>query len=207
MFDVLFPAEYIVSMSMFYFLLCILSYVGVSVYCLFKVETGVLATHEGSKDLIHKFINLAYRFRSLCPSQADLDISFNSDFYHPRNYKDLTVDNVRMQNTLRFGIQVDVRTYVGPVPCAQREGEWKITYRKSNDCWTLHVYCHESALVNGEARIQAALVISDDEERVLQVETSDVTVCSRSNHLTMVTNMPCSNEAKLMTVLIKPLPN
>ena len=104
-------------------------------------------------------------------------------------------------------LQVDVRTYVGPVPSTVREGEWKITYRKSNDSWTLQVYCHDSAMVNGEARIQAVLVISDDEDRVLQVEASEETICSRGNHLTMVITLPGNNEAKLMTVLIKPLPN
>lgn len=174
---------------------------------LYQVETGELTRHDSSKDLIEKLLNQAYRFLSLCPFQSDLNISFNEEFYRPRNYKDLTVDTVRMQNTLRFGIQVDVRTYVGPVPSTVREGEWKITYRKSNDSWTLQVYCHESALVNGEAHIQAVAVISDDEDRVLQVETSDETVCSRGNHLTMVITLPGNNEAKMMTVLIKPLPN
>lgn len=165
-----------------------------------------MAAQEGSKELVHKLLNLAYRFRSLCPSQTELNLSFNDGFYRPRNYKDLTVDTVRMQNTLRFGIQVDVRTYIGPVPSSSREGEWKITYRKTNDSWTLQVYCHDSALVNGEARIQAVLVISDDEERVLQVEQSEETVCSRVSHLSMIINMPTTNEAKLMTVLLKPVP-
>ncbi|KAL8621068.1 hypothetical protein ACOMHN_040593 [Nucella lapillus] len=174
---------------------------------LYKVETGNLAFKDGSKDLIEKLLNQAYRFRSLCPFQAELNICFNEEFYKPRNYKDLAVDTVRMQNTLRFGIQVDVRTYVGPVPSTVREGEWKITYRKSNDSWTLQVYCHDSAMVNGEARIQAVLVISDDDDRVLQVEASEETVCSRANHLTMVITLPNYNDAKLMTVLIKPLPN
>lgn len=174
---------------------------------LYKVETGKLAKLAGSSNLIEKLLNQAYRFRALCPIQAELNISFNEEFYRPRNYKDLTVDTVRMQNTLRFGIQVDVRTYVGPVPSSMREGEWKITYRKSNDSWTLQVYCHDSAMVNGEARIQAVLVISDDEDRVLQVEASEETLCCRGNHLTMVIQLPGNNEAKLMTVLIKPLPN
>ncbi|KAK7097930.1 BTB/POZ domain-containing protein 17-like isoform X1 [Littorina saxatilis] len=173
----------------------------------YKVETGELAQKDGSKDLIEKLLHKAYRFRSLCPFQADLNITFNEEFYRPRNYKDLTVDTVRMQNTLRFGIQVDVRTYVGPVPSTVREGEWKITYRKSNDSWTLQVYCHDSAMVNGEARIQVVLVISDDDDRVLLVEASEETVCSRGNHLTMVITPPSNNEANLMTVLIKPLPN
>jgi hypothetical protein len=46
---------------------------------------------------------------------------FDNQFYMPRNYLDLVVDNVRMQNTLRFGIQVDVKTYAGPVPTDKRE--------------------------------------------------------------------------------------
>ncbi|XP_076467434.1 BTB/POZ domain-containing protein 17-like isoform X2 [Babylonia areolata] len=175
---------------------------------LYKVETGTLASKEGSREEIAKLLNEAYRFRSLCPFQTELNLLFRDDFYRPRNYKDLTVDTVRMQNTLRFGIQVDVRTYVGPVPSTVREGEWKITYRKSNESWTLQVYCHESAMVNGEARIQAVLLISDDAERVLQVEASEETVCSRGNNLTMVINLPpATNEAKQLTVLIKPLPN
>ena len=71
-----------------------------------QVETGDLASKEGSKDLIEKLLNQAYRFRSLCPFQTELSITFNEEFYRPRNYKDLMVDTVRMQNTLRFGIQV-----------------------------------------------------------------------------------------------------
>ncbi|KAL8622191.1 hypothetical protein ACOMHN_052993 [Nucella lapillus] len=174
---------------------------------LYKVETGQLASREGSEEEIGKLLNEAYRFRSLCPFQAELGLSFNDQFFRPRNYKDLTVDTVRMHNTLRFGIQVDVRTYVGPVPSTIREGEWKITYRKTNHSWTLQVYCHDSAMVNGEARIQAVLLISDDEDRVLRVEASEETVCSRGNSLSMVIHLPPSNDAKLLTVLIKPLPN
>ena len=44
--------------------------------------------------------------RSFCPSQSHLSISFDDLFYLPRDYTDLTVDSVRLQNTLRFGIQV-----------------------------------------------------------------------------------------------------
>jgi hypothetical protein len=74
------------------------------------VETGELLQQEGSKDLMERLLNLAYRFRSLCPFQGELGISFNEEFYRPRNYTDLTVDTVRIQNTLRFGIQVRQRT-------------------------------------------------------------------------------------------------
>ncbi|XP_041356923.1 BTB/POZ domain-containing protein 17-like isoform X2 [Gigantopelta aegis] len=173
---------------------------------LYRIESDPFAQREEIKDQILDLVGQAYRFRSLCPSQVELDVSFLEPFYIPRNYTDLTVDTVRMQNTLRFGIQVDVRTYVGPVPSESKDGEWKITYRKTNECWTLQIYCHESAMVNGEARIQASLIIYDDEDKVVQVESSPIFYCSRGNHLSMNVNLPTNEESKLMGVLIKPMP-
>ncbi|XP_012945065.1 BTB/POZ domain-containing protein 17 isoform X2 [Aplysia californica] len=173
---------------------------------LYNVENSEVYKNQELQPLLDRLINKAYRFRSLCPQQADIDVSFTEDFYLPRNYIDLSVDTVRMQNTLRFGIQVDVRTYVGPVPSLARDGEWKISYRKTNDTWTLQVYCHESALVNGEARVQAALIISNQDDRVVQLEESEITTCSRGNHLTMSVAVPNQDSCKSMSVLIKPVP-
>ncbi|GFN82280.1 BTB/POZ domain-containing protein 17-like isoform x2 [Plakobranchus ocellatus] len=190
-------------------LLPLIRFPQMQVHELYAVEQCDLYQNEEIRPLLEQLINKAYRFRSLCPQQAEIDVSFTDDFYLPRNYLDLTVDTVRMQNTLRFGIQVDVRTYVGPVPSMSRDGEWKITYRKSNDTWTLQIYCHESALVGGEARVQAALIITTQEGSVVQVEESEVTVCSRGNHLTMsitVPSMPGQDSCKTMAVLMKPLP-
>ncbi|KAK3740983.1 hypothetical protein RRG08_005674 [Elysia crispata] len=190
-------------------LLPLIRFPQMQVHELYAVEQCELYQNEEIRPLLEQLINKAYRFRSLCPQQAEIDVSFTDDFYLPRNYLDLTVDTVRMQNTLRFGIQVDVRTYVGPVPSMSRDGEWKITYRKSNDTWTLQIYCHESALVGGEARVQAALIVTTQEGSVVQVEESDITVCSRGNHLTMSITVPSvtgQESCKTMAVLMKPLP-
>ncbi len=67
---------------------------------------GDLASRSEVRDLLQNLLSQAYRFRALCPSQADLGVSFGEDYFMPRDYVNLTVDNVRMQNTLRFGIQV-----------------------------------------------------------------------------------------------------
>lgn len=173
---------------------------------LYDIEHSDVMEMQECKDILHELVGKAYRFRSLCPSQVDLGLSFTSPFYMPRNYVDLTVDSVRMQNTLRFGIQVDVRTYSGPVPCSNRNGEWKITYRKNGDNWTLQIFCHESATVNGEARIQAAVVIYNDEEKVIQVEQEPTYVCSRGNHLALNINVDNIVDSKVMAVLLKPVP-
>lgn len=173
---------------------------------LFEIEKSVIAENEECKELILALVGKAYRYRSLCPSQVELSISFNDPFYLPRNYTDLAVDTVRMQNTLRFGIQVDVRTYAGPVPTDKREGEWKITYRKNGDHWTLQIFCHDSATVNGEARIQAAVIIFDEEENVIQVDQANTYTCSRGNNLAMTINVDNSTDSKVMALILKPVP-
>ncbi|XP_059147382.1 BTB/POZ domain-containing protein 17-like isoform X2 [Physella acuta] len=170
------------------------------------VEKGDMYNDKELRHLLKKLINKAYRFRALCPHQSEIDVSFDQDFYLPRNYTDLAVDNVRLQNTLRYGIQVDVRTYVGSVPSESRDGEWKITYRKTNDVWTLQIYCHESALQGGEARVQAVLIITNQDDRVVQVEESEVTTCCRGHNLTMSASVPNPEQSKNMAVLIKPIP-
>lgn len=73
-------------------------------------------------------------------------------------------------------------------------------------CPSPQLYCHESALVGGEARIQAALVIANQDDRVVQVEESDITICSRGNHLTMTISVPNQDHCKSMAVLVKQLP-
>lgn len=73
-------------------------------------------------------------------------------------------------------------------------------------CSLSQLYCHESALVGGEARVQAALIITNQDDQVVQVEESDVSICSRGNHLTMSVSVPNQDQCKNMAVLIKPLP-
>ena len=173
---------------------------------LYMVEKCPLSSNPECSDLLSSLIGRAYRFRSLCPSQAQLNVSFEEDFYMPRDYSGLTVDNVRMQNTLRFGIQVDVKMYRGPVPSDIRDGDWKITYRKTNNTWSLQMYCHDSAMVNSEAHFQASIVIFNENEKVIQVERTQTNVCTRGTNINIQVNVNEPNDAKSMAVIIKPVP-
>ncbi|CAE1271246.1 unnamed protein product [Acanthosepion pharaonis] len=173
---------------------------------LYEIEDSDMLEMVEYKTLLHHLISKAYRFRSLCPAQRELKVSFDEPFYLPRDYKELMVDSVRMHNTHRFGIQVDVRTYVGPVPSEVKEGDWKITYRKNADQWILQIFCHESALVQGEARVMSSLIVYNDEEEVIQVEQSSPTVCSRGNHMSHTIDIINPEVARTMAVLIKPVP-
>uniref|UniRef100_A0A0L8GTJ0 BACK domain-containing protein n=1 Tax=Octopus bimaculoides TaxID=37653 RepID=A0A0L8GTJ0_OCTBM len=173
---------------------------------LYDIENSEISKMPEYRTLMHHLISKAYRFRSLCPAQKELKVSFNEPFYIPRDYKELMVDSVRMHNTHRFGIQVDVRTYVGPVPSEIKEGDWKITYRKNADQWILQIFCHESALVQGEARVMSSLIVYNDDEEVIQVEQSTPTVCSRGNHMSHTIDIINPEVARTMAVLIKPVP-
>lgn len=173
---------------------------------LYAVEQSDLFQMEETSTVTRELVNKAYRFRSLCPTQSSLEVSFDQPFYKPRNYMDLAVDSVHMQNTLRFGIQVDVRTYAGPVVSENRNGEWKITYRK-HDNWSINLFCHESATIHGEAYIEATVLIFNEDEKVIQVEMIPATACTRTNNLSM--NVCVNNVAisKTMVLLIKPVPH
>lgn len=188
-------------------LLPLLRFPQLQVTQLYSLEQTELYSRPECKDLLYRLVSQAYRFRALCPSQAQLGISFGESYYSPRDYVDLTVDNVRMQNTLRFGIQVDVKTFRGPVPTELREADWKITYRKQNEIWSLQLYCHETALVNSEARIQASVLLYNDSEKVIQVQREQTCVCTRGNNININISVDQPDVIKNMAVLIKPVPS
>ena len=173
---------------------------------LYGIEEGELASNTHTKDLLHELLNQAYRFRALCPSQAEINVNFTDPFYIPRDYTDLTVDNVRMQNTLRFGIQVDVKMYKGPVPSENRDADWKITYRKQGEIWTLLLYCHETGLVHNEARIQPSIIIFNDMDKVMQVFREPACVITRGNTYTIQLSVDQPSVSRHMSVLLKPMP-
>ncbi|XP_064638054.1 BTB/POZ domain-containing protein 17-like isoform X3 [Lineus longissimus] len=174
---------------------------------LYQIEHHELTSQTECGELIRELIGRAYRFRALCPSQTELSVSFSENFFMPRDYSRLSVDNVRMTNTLRFGIQVDVKMYVGPVPNEKRDGDWKITYRKNGDVWSLQIYCHESAMVQNEAKFQATVMVFNEEEKVVQVERPPVYVCSRGNHQNVTLTIDEPELSKTMGVIIKPMAN
>lgn len=172
---------------------------------LYELEQGDLAQSPAVKSQVHELLSRAYRFRALCPHQATLHVSFHDAFYLPRDYTDLTVDNVRIQNTLRFGIQVDVKMYRGPVPSETRDADWKITYRKQLDSWALQIYCHETALINAEARIQPSIIIYNEHDKVIQVHQEDQMVCARGSTVTISTMVEEPQIARNMALLLKPV--
>ena len=175
---------------------------------LYHVEQSEIAVRSGCQDILQQLLSQAYRFRALCPYQHQLGISFTESYYLPRDYIELAVDNVRMQNALRFGIQVDVKMYRGAVPVDIREGDWKITYRKpQNDNWTLQFYCHETALINNEARFQSTIVVYNEQEQVIQVQREPISVVSRGTNLAITIEIQDSEQARNMVVLLKPVPS
>ena len=129
------------------------------VYELYELEADEeIAKTPTINKILAPLLSKAYRFRALCERQAALGVEFATDeFYMPRDYLQLSFENVRMQNTLRFGLQVDVKTYKGAAPCEQKDADWKLTYRKQGDNWHIQLYSHESALHGGEARIQVTV--------------------------------------------------
>ncbi|CAH1776486.1 unnamed protein product [Owenia fusiformis] len=174
-----------------------------SIAQLYRLENSELSEHLESSSLIKDLLGKAFRFRALCPSQHALGVSFNEPFYQPRDYMDLTVDNVRMQNTLRFGIQVDVKMFTGPVPGEIRDADWKLTYRKNGEIWSLQIYAHETAMVNNEARFETSVVIFDELDKVIQVERQPVTSVTRGNSQNIQVTIKSPETSKNMAVLLK----
>ena len=88
---------------------------------LYDIETDAGAeflTIPEVAPLLGELVARAYRFRALCPRRDQLGIEeFKENFYQPRDYLDLCVDSINMANTLRFGIQVDVRMFSGMRHC------------------------------------------------------------------------------------------
>jgi len=174
-------------------------------YCL---EQSDLVKQSACSACMAALLSAAYRYRALCLTQASLGVSFNQACYLPRDYTDLTVDTVQMHNALRFGIQVDVKMYRGPVPVESRDGDWKITYRKmQNGAWQLQLYGHETAMVNTEARIQPSILIYNEHDKVIQVHHGETTTISRGKHIDLQISVDEPTQARKLAVLIKPVPS
>lgn len=175
---------------------------------LYTLEQSDFVKREECAEQIQVLLSQAYRYRALCLTQAQLGVSFSDNYYQPRDYIDLTVDTVQMHNALRFGIQVDVKMYRGPVPVENRDGDWKITYRKTqNGTWQLQLYGHETAMVNTEARIQPSILIYNEQDKVVQVHHGDTTTISRGNCINLTINLVDPTSARKLAVLIKPVPS
>ena len=174
---------------------------------LYQLEQNALVTRPECSTLLQSLLSQAYRFRALGSTQAQLGVTFQDPYYMPRDYTDLTVDTVQMHNSLRFGIQVDVKMYRGPVPLDNRDGDWKIIYRKMpTGVWHLQLYAHETAMVNSEARIQPTVLIYNQRDQVIQVHRHDTTVLTRGNSVNLQVKIDEPEKARKIAMLIKPVP-
>ena len=177
------------------------------VHQLYEIENSDFAKMYECQELVKDLISKAYRFRSLCPTQLSLQVSFDDPFYKPRNYLYTVVDTLRIQNVSRFGLQVDVRTGVGPVPSDTVSGDWKITYRKNVDVISMQIICHDSATIQGEPYLEVSTMISNEENKVIQAEVSVPFTVTRSKPLTHNVTLSLPEESKNMMVILKPLPH
>ena len=173
---------------------------------LFEIERSELAQRDECSSIIHGLLSQAYRFHAICPFQNQLHLRFSELCNHPREYIDLEVDKVRIQNTLRFGIQVDVKTFRGPMASESKDAEWKITYRKQSSSWQVCLIPLDSALIGGEIRLLASLIVLDENEKVIQISSPGLLVCGRGGSVSLQITLDQPDQARFMSLLIKPVP-
>ncbi|KAK6975475.1 BTB/POZ domain-containing protein 17-like isoform X3 [Biomphalaria glabrata] len=172
---------------------------------LLLVEQNDLYQDKELGPLLKKLMGMAYRFHVFCRHQTELVVSFAQDFYQPRNYLDLAVDNVHIQRNMRDAAEIDVKIYGGLAFLGSYDGDWKVYYKKYKEAWVVNTQCYKTASQVGAAQVQCALIITNKDDQVLQVKESEVTVSARGAHLNVqaVLNMDLS---KSMAVLFKPIP-
>ena len=187
---------------------------------LFEVENSELGNNSVCLELIKKQLHKAYRFRVL---EEIMVKQFNSlvrnlnnqdlfeSWYEPREYTELTlVDKIEIKNTLRVGIQVDVKIYRGPAPKVQRQGDWKVIYLTNRlDCnrWTLRINCNYSAIMEScnNCKAQVTAIVYNNEHTVLQVEHGSTFTFNTHNHYELDLHLFYPNESKELILLIKPV--
>ena len=178
------------------------------VHQLYEIENSDFAKMFECKDLTKDMVSKAYRFRSLCPTQQSLQVCFDDSFYRPRNYLYAVVDTLRIQNVSRFGLQVDVRTNVGPVPCDVFTGDWKITYRKNGDVISMQIICHDSGTVTArDEYLEVSTMVTNEDDKVIQVDMSPPVSITRSKPLPHNVTLGVPAESRNMMVILKPLPH
>lgn len=187
---------------------------------LFEVENSQLASNNLCSELVKKQLHKAYRFRVL----EDVMVKqYNSmihtihnhdsfdNWYLPREYTELTVvDKIEIKNTLRVGIQVDVKIYRGPTPKREKLGDWKVIYltdRSNINRWMLRITCNYTAIMessnNCKARVTA--IVYNNHHTVLQVEHGPTFTFNTQNHYELDLNLCYPNESKELILLIKPV--
>jgi BTB/POZ domain-containing protein 17 len=98
-----------------------------------------------------------------------------------------------------------VKTTRGPVPSDVRDADWKVTYRKQVETWSMQFYCHETALINNEAHVQPTIIVYDDHDKVIQVHREERRVCLRGCTLNLQMSIDHPDIARNMAILVKPI--
>ena len=188
---------------------------------LFEVENSELSKYnEASRELIGKQLHKAYRFRVLeeiMVKQFDNYIKRNNSndlydmWYLPREYTELTlVDRIEIKNTLRVGIQVDVKIYRGPTPKQEKLGDWKVIYltdRSNLNRWMLRISCNYTAIMesNNSCKARVTAIVYNNNHTVLQVEHGRTFSFNTQNHYDLDLNLCYPTESKELILLIKPV--
>lgn len=170
------------------------------VHHLQEVEKSDMAVYSNTRELMYGLLSDAYRYRTLCPA----GVTFEGSSYTPRHYVEAAVDSVKVHNTRRFGLASDVKTWRGSVPSEERNLEWKVTYRRAVDRvidsslnWVVHVLAHD------DITAELALIMQDQNDRVLDVQKEPVTTLARGQSVTLSVILP--KAAHTLALLIKPM--
>ncbi len=182
---------------------------------LFEVENSQLASNNKCLEIINQQLLKAYRFRVLeellvkqYNSLAQLSNRFD-DWYLPREYTELSVvDKLEIKNTLRVGIQVDVKTFRGPAPKIDKIADWKVMYRNhrsDSNHWLLRVHCNHTAMMDDNCKARVTAIVYNDANTVLQVEHGPTFTFHYQNHYELDLHLCYPNESQEVVLLIKPV--
>lgn len=180
-------------------------------------EDSDLATKSGGvcSAAVGQLLGKAYRFHALCSAgissvRAACKAS-ETAFYTPRDYLDNTVDSVRVQNAVRFGMVVEVKTRSSPAPDDRRDADWRLSYRRSDRVWTLLTQCLDSRLTTPPTAddsqccmYRATALIFDDAERIVQVAKTGALPCRRGTPCALEIALDEPISCRQMVVLLKP---
>ncbi|XP_067941972.1 BTB/POZ domain-containing protein 17-like [Watersipora subatra] len=175
---------------------------------LHTVEQSQLAHNDSVKEFLTAQLGHAYRFHSLCMAPIkDIQEEFLDLRYQPRDYLDSQVDSVRIQNTMRYAMQVEVKTSPSPLPDQRRDAEWKLSYRRiaSTGVWSLHIQCQDATLNNNNAAYESTVIIYDTSDKIIQVVKPEKACCRRGQAEIIDVPLEVTGAGKTMVILIKPV--
>lgn len=82
---------------------------------------------------------------------------------------------------------------------------YKDLFNQFPQVWSLQLYCHDTALLNGETHVQPTVIVLNDKEKVIQVHREEKKIFIRGSTITVQVTISQPEMAKSMAVLIKPV--